>query len=214
MMIQIKTHDCNSVLFEGEYDSLAACVEAAVKEGVTLHGVNLSGAKLNGANLNGADLRGANLHYADLDGANLCYADLRHADLCHASLASANLNGANFSTADLRHADLSSANLCRTRLNGANLDNVDLGSCAGNRVEIHSIFVSGVYPVTYTSEVMQIGCERYKISDWWEFDDATIFAMDGEKALKFWRKHKNALKNIIEANPAKRGKTNAKIISN
>ena len=47
---------------------VAAAVQAAVREGVSLRRARLSGADLSGADLNGAKLSGANLRSADLDG--------------------------------------------------------------------------------------------------------------------------------------------------
>ena len=104
--------------------------------------------------------------------------------------------------ADLRGADLRGANLCDANLRGANLCDADLWSCAGERNYIKSIFVSDVYAITYTSEVLQIGCQRHKISEWWGFDDHRIAEMDGKKALKFWREWKDTIRIIIEKSPA------------
>ena len=132
-------------------------------------------------------LRCANLIDANLGGANLRGTNLRCANLIGANLIGANLGGANLRYANLRYANLTGANLW---------------GCRGNRNEIKSISISSTYPITYTSEVLQIGCERHNIEDWWEFDDARIITMDGKKALKFWRKYKGLIKNIIEVSPA------------
>ena len=59
------------------------------------------------------------------------------------------------------------------------------------------------YPITYTADIMQIGCKRHPIKDWAEFDDARILEMDGKKALKFWRKYKGWIFQTIEMCPAK-----------
>lgn len=129
---------------------------------------------------------------ADLSGADLSGADLRGADL-----RGADLRGANLSSADLGGANLSSA-----YLGGANLCGAGLLSCSGERNRIKSIFVSDVYAITYTSDALQIGCQRHKISDWWEFDDRRIAEMDGNRALKFWREWKDTIRMIIEKSPA------------
>lgn len=130
-----------------------------------------------------AGLRGANLRGAYLRGADLRDADLRDADLCG--------------------ADLRGSNLCGADLSGADLSGVSLWSCAGERNRIKSIFVSDVYPITYTSEILQIGCQKHKISEWWEFDDRRIAEMDGKAALSFWREWKDTIRMIIEKSPAK-----------
>ena len=115
---------------------------------------------------------------------------------------SVNLGYANFSRANLSDANLSGADLSRADLNRA-----DLNSCTGNRSEIKSIFTFKTYPITYTDKVMQIGCERHELSEWWEFDDARIVKMDGKTALKFWRESKDIIKQIIELFPATESKS-------
>lgn len=149
------------------------------------------------ANLIRADLYDANLRRADLRNANLSYASLRNADLVEANLSGANLRGA-----DLRNANLSGANLRGADLIGANLRLATFNSCAGNRKHIKSLFISITYPITYTSNILQIGCERHEIVKWWDFSDGQILEMDGKNALKFWRKYKEFIKSAIELSPA------------
>jgi Pentapeptide repeats (8 copies) len=84
-MIQtIKHRFTYAPLYQGEYGTLRAAVEAAVKAGASLEGADLGGADLGGASLEGDDLRGADLGGANLEGA----------DLGGANLAGANLTGA------------------------------------------------------------------------------------------------------------------------
>ena len=128
-----------------------------------------------------AYLRGANLKGANLKGADLTIADLKGADLW-----GADLKGADLWSADLRGADLMGA---------------DLMDCNGNMIHIKSVFC-GQYPVTYTSEILQIGCQQHNIAEWWEFDNKQILEMDGKTALKWWRTWKPILQQIIETAPA------------
>ena len=123
-----------------------------------------------------ADLDGANLRGADLDGANLRGANLRGADLRDANLRDANLDGAN--------------------LDGAYLD----GVCGLNNW-IKNIQIED-WPISYTSEIMQIGCQRHPLDAWRNFSDAEIRAMDGRKALTFWHKWRETIFKIIEMAPA------------
>ena len=88
-------------------------------------------------------------------------------------------------------------------LSDANLWNSNLWNSIGNRREIKSILVAEEYSIVYTADYLQIGCERHKITDWWDFDDERIINMDGEKALKFWEEWKNVIKKIIEKSPAR-----------
>jgi uncharacterized protein YjbI with pentapeptide repeats len=138
---------------------------------------NLSGANLLGANLSGADLSGANLSGANLSGANL---------------SGANLLGANLSGANLTYADLLGANLSGANLRGAFGVN-DYVKC----IQIDT------YPITYTAEIIQIGCQRHTHQEWSDFRDAQIRAMDGTMALEWWRKYKEWLFQTIEMCPAK-----------
>ena len=187
-------------------------------EGANLEYANLRYANLRDANLERANLRDANLRDANLERANLRYANLRDANLVRANLIGANLQyanlecanliGANLECANLRYANLRGANLVRANLECANLEranlrDANLWGCAGDRDCIRSIFISEVYPITYTSEVIQIGCENHTIKDWFEFDDKRILQMDGKTALKFWREHKELIKQIVEKCPAK-----------
>ena len=111
MKVNIKNRHDDSIIFEGEFESLSLAVEEAVRKGADLSGAilskaDLSGANLTGANLYGADLSGANLSGADLSGANLYRADLSGADLSGANLSGAYLSGADLTEANLTEADL------------------------------------------------------------------------------------------------------------
>ena len=90
MKIEIKSWLTGSILFEGDFSSVAEALLKALKARA-----NLSGADLSGANLSGADLSRANLYGANLSGVNLSGADLSGANLSGADLSGANLSGAN-----------------------------------------------------------------------------------------------------------------------
>ena len=134
--------------------------------------------------------------WLDTDGkegsrANLTHANLARVNLTHANLTRANLYGANLIRANLTHANLTHANLDCATLDGA----------SGNLNNLKSVFCD-TYPVTYTAEVMQIGCQCHKLEDWWSFDDARIIEMEGKTALKWWRTWKPILQQIIATSPA------------
>ena len=158
--------------------------QEGIKERADLRGANLRGADLCDANLYGANLCDANLRGANLYGANLCGANLRDANLYGANLRDANLYGAN-----LRGADLCDANLC-----GIN----------GNLRHVKSIQIETYY-ITYTTKVIQIGCQRHTIEEWKNFDDEKIKQMDS-KALDWWKKWKPILMQIIELAPCEETK--------
>ena len=107
-----------------------------------------------------ADLRGANLREADLWKADLREADLRGADLWVANLREADLQEADLQEANLREADLREADLRGARLVGA-----DIRWCIGNGKEVRSLQV-GQYAITYTKDVMAIGCMQHTLEEW------------------------------------------------
>ena len=143
------------------------------------------------ANLRGANLRGAYLRGADLGGA-----DLRDAYLGGAYLRGANLRGAN-----LRGANLGGANLGGAYLRGANLGDVkSFNGASGNCAEVKAV-QCGIWSVTYTHDVMQIGCQLHTLAEWWAFSDDEIGRMDSQ-ALAWWKVWKPILKQIVEVSPA------------
>ncbi len=159
-----------TVLFEGEAETLKELLVKAVSEGANLRGANLRGANLRGANLYGAYLKGANLYGADLKGANL-----RGANLYGAYLKGANLYGA-----DLKGADLE----------GAKID--------GEEITKEPLMVQGLhYWVLITEQYMRIGCKRFTHREWSEFEDKEISEMDF-KALEFWNEWRNYLIAICQ----------------
>ena len=88
------------------------------------------------------------------------------------------------------------ANLADANLAGANL-----AGLSGLNDWVKCIQIED-WPITYTSEVMQIGCQRHSHEEWRGFSDAEIRVMDSMKALKFWHKWKGWIFQTIEMAPA------------
>ena len=126
-----------------------------------------------------ADLQGANLREANLQGANL----LRGADL----------QGVNLRGADLRWADLQGVNL-----RGADLQGADLQEAVGNMIEVKSAQFER-YKLTWTADVLHIGCQRHPIADWFNFTDLRIDAMDRGHSLVWWNKWKEVIRKLVGA---------------
>ena len=200
--MEIKNRFNGEIIHSGDFKSMKELVVNAISEGANLRDANLRRANLRGANLWDANLRGANLWDANLRGANLWGANLWDANLRGANLRDANLRGANLRGANLEYANLEGANLEYANLEGANLWGANLWGCAGNRLQIKSLFISETYSVTYTSEYLQIGCERHSINEWWGFNDERIERMEGRKALDWWAENKEFIKDVIEKYPA------------
>ena len=173
-------------------------VRADLRE-ANLGGADLREANLGGADLRGAILRGANLWGANLRGANLRGANLRGANLTGADLTGANLREADLREADLTEADLTGANLREAELTEADLTEAELTGAVGDMWHIKSIQAEK-YTITYTSNILQIGCQRHPIDEWRNFDDATIAKMDSG-ALEWWRKWKEIVFKMIELSP-------------
>ena len=95
------------------------------------------------------------------------------------------------------NANLAGANLAHANLAGANLNGI-----TGLNDWIKCIQIED-WPITYTDEDMQIGCQRHPIALWETFSDAEIRAMDGRKAVAFWSKWKAWIFQAIEMAPAK-----------
>ena len=195
MQFEIKSRWSGAVVFTADIEAdesasasikLGLAVKVAVKARANLARADLSDANLRGADLSGADLSDANLRGANLRGAYLSDANLRGANLRGAYLSDANLSGADLSGADLSGADLSSA---------------DLNGVCGLNDWIKNIQIED-WPISYTSEIMQIGCQRHPLDAWRNFSDAEIRAMDVRKALTFWHKWRETIFKIIEMAPA------------
>ena len=191
MKFEIKSRWTGAVIFTADIDcddgaSHSIKLGFAVKVAVNAN-ADLAGANLAHAYLARADLAGANLAHAYLAGADLAGANLAGADLAGAYLAGAKLAGADLAGADLAHADLAGAYL--NGITGLN----DWIKC----IQIED------WPISYTSEIMQIGCQRHPLDAWRNFSDAEIRAMDGRKALAFWTKWKEWIFQTIEMAPAK-----------
>ncbi|MGH9968299.1 MAG: pentapeptide repeat-containing protein [Pyrinomonadaceae bacterium] len=103
----------------------------------------------------------------------------------------ADLRYANLAYVDLRYADLRYADL---------MDISSLWGAVGNLSEIKSIQCDK-WEVTYTEDRLQIGCQFYKIEEWWAFSDKEIALMDGS-ALAWWAIWKPIIRLIIETSPA------------
>ena len=170
---------------------------------------NLEGADLTRADLTGAILSGADLTRANLTDANLTRAILTRAILTGVDLSGANLTGAILSGADLTRANLTDANLTRANLTGADLTGVDLSGAnltdanltnlLGNMRHIKSVQAEK-YAITYTATILQIGCKRFTVDEWKNFDDDTISKMDSG-AIEWWAKWKPIIIQIIEMSP-------------
>lgn len=107
-----------SILYEGAFPSLKACLEQAVAEHANLAGAdlrfkNLAGVTLDDALMAGSDFTGANLCGANLSESHLEMSLFQNANLIdtclsYAFMAGCDFSGARFGATDITGADLSS----------------------------------------------------------------------------------------------------------
>jgi hypothetical protein len=133
--------------------------------GDTLVGANLWGADLRDANLWGADLRDADLEGAKLERAKLERAKLERANLERAKLERANLEGANLERAYLRGATREGRQVRKLYLHGA----------------------FGCYYVMLWDTHIEVGCKSYDFTEFLSMTDDRAFAIDGDKAVNWYR---------------------------
>ena len=127
-------------------------------------------------------------------------ANLSGANLTDANLSDANLRGANLSDANLRGANLSSANLRGANLSSANLRNANLSYTIGNMREIKSAQFDR-WVVTWSADVLAIGCQQHAIEKWRNADPRWIAAMD-PGASDWWSRYGALVLQLIDASPA------------
>ena len=88
-------------------------------------------------------------------------------------------------------ADLYGANLDGANLRGANLDGEKLTKTP---LQLNNL----KWFVLISDKYLRIGCQRFTIEEWKNFDDETIVKMDFA-ALKFWRKWKASIIALCDA---------------
>jgi hypothetical protein len=106
----------------GRIDAL----EELNSDGISLIGVDVSGAFLQDLHLERARLSRASFGSADLRNSDLTSADFSDANLQNANLRESHLSNVNFQRARLEDADLSEADLSGADFSGATLENADL----------------------------------------------------------------------------------------
>ncbi len=121
-------------------------------------------------------------------------------NLSYSNLSESNLRGSDLSESNLSESNLSWSNLRGSNLRGSNLRGSNLMGAIGNMLEIKSLQLE-TWPITYTADRLQIGCQNHSIEEWRGFDDETIETM-AEGAIEFWHKWKDIILKIIELSPA------------
>ena len=118
--IALKTRNGDTV-FAGLFSSHGACLEAAVRQNISLDYIDISGLVLRNCTLDGASLRHADLRGSDLTASNLSECDMRHALLDNACLIDTCLTDTQLDHASLRHVQLLDAIMYRVSLYQATL---------------------------------------------------------------------------------------------
>ena len=110
--------------------------------------------------------------------------------------------GANLRGANLRGADLRGANLYDADLRGANLYGETL---VKTPLQLNNL----KWFVLISDKYLRIGCQRFTIEEWKNFDDTAIVKMDFA-ALKFWRKWKVPIMALCDAHATAENATEGK----
>ena len=97
---------------------------------------------------------------------------------------------------NLSGANLSGVNLSGANLRGANLSGIDFKYCIGNNKEIKSIQI-GVYLISYTKNILNIGCQSHTLLEWENFTDTEIDIMDSN-ALNWWTLNKYIILELVK----------------
>ena len=116
---ELKTKD-GEMLFSGNFFSLKEALETAVKENVSLKGVDLSCYDIRGADLRGANIEGAKFYFTDADGANFSGAKANGADFWCMNACNANFSGMEVGQANFTRMNASYANFSDMQADGAN----------------------------------------------------------------------------------------------
>jgi uncharacterized protein YjbI with pentapeptide repeats len=117
-------------------------------DGVSLTGVDASGAFLRAIQLERAHLERCDLHDADLRSSDLKFARLSDSNLRDANFRQADLTGADLSLVELQDSDLNQADLQRANLANADLSRADLRYADARDFawkEIQSLQLANVY---------------------------------------------------------------------
>ena len=69
-----------------------------------------------------------------------------------------------------------------------------------NNKDVYNICCNDAYNITILPNFIKIGCQFHKKEEWWKFTNREIEAMDGLKAIHFWKKWKPILQAICGEN--------------
>ena len=213
MKIEIKNRFTGEVIFsdERENNTIKLTVEKAVNLKINLRGSNLSGSNLSGINLSGSDLRGINLRGSNLSGSNLSGINLSGSDLRGINLSDSYCRGSNLSGSNLSDSYCRGSNLSDINLSGINLSGCDFSGCdlsdsnlsgsnlrfaVGNMSIVFSMQLEN-WRISFTDEILAIGCQQHTIKEWREFNDDIIKSMDSS-ALVWWKKWKDFVFTAID----------------
>ncbi len=192
------------ILFEGRFHTVKQAVEVAVKENISLDGVNLRqanlvGAELDNVSLNKACLWGANLTRANMTGAQLHGSDCRNANIKDCCLAESDCSGVDFRGSYFSNTIFREANLENTIFSCLSLFNQNLTEIKSleNAIYVHKGEVDcdlSSVPITILGlpkiiilmkEKILIGNFLYDINFYSDFFSSFLKFIDQEKLLKF-----------------------------
>ncbi|MCB9973611.1 MAG: pentapeptide repeat-containing protein [Rhodospirillales bacterium] len=223
-LFQLKKTGSEEILYEGVFDTLKACVEAAVCGGICLDYVDLRGANLmnaemddsifNHARFDRANLTGANLSAAQLSGAVFQDAVLYNTCLCEAVMTQAQFFGASFGASDIAWADLTGAMFDTLSSLDLNFSEALMTSSSffydrtGTICEMSRppVVIKGLsHIVVLFDEYMKVGSAVLPYDVWLQMRDSGALANLGGDAAAFMRIYGRLLFSLAEARMSDEG---------
>lgn len=180
---------------------------------LTIDGIDLKGLQIHNCRAEKLAIRNSHLAYCEISGSNLEGCKINRSVLANSTIKNSHLDRSTFNYVDLTNARLGEvslelsefyeADLWKSKLHNVDLGTVDLFNVIGDGTYIKSIQLFPEYKINYTSNHLQIGCEKYTFEEWWTFTDWDIGSMDdGNKSLNFWEANKEHIRHIVEKFPA------------
>ena len=166
----------NTAQGKGGSGGRVEALQELAADGVSLVGVDVSGAFLQGVQLPNAQLRRSDFNSADVRNSNFQSADLADSDLASANFRESRLHGASFQGVRLDQADLWGADLSGADFTDASLIDVDLRQADLNGIrwqQIRSLSGANIYavrnaPQGFVAWAMQRGAVQIESDDKWE----------------------------------------------
>lgn len=157
--ITIQTTTEETILFEGEFKTKRACLEAAIADSINLSHANLKGLNLSNCNmddalLDNADFTGSNLSGANLSESNLSGAKFKNTSLVDTCLSYSDLSSANFENARFGATDIVGTNLNTSIFSSLSCFSLNFALAGTMEKSSYRHFDNQSYPMTKPPQII------------------------------------------------------------